>query len=586
MRENIQNLPQRNAYRITLYYFLFGLIFFIINDTFLVHAEAYTSHLLEILRNLIFLILSSIIFYFLVNLTLRKVVSPGTELFSLRKALYNSSYMVIVTDGKGKIKEINPKFISITGYKPGEVIGQNLQKFSDQNEDKFNKIFSDLKSKNENFAEIYFVKQDGTKFCEIATILPLQDKKSETIEYVKISTEISYLKDKENQLLSEKAKIELLNNAKTQFITSLSQEIRTPMSGIMGMTELMSLTELTKQQKEYVEIINFSSSTLLAIINDILDFSRIETGNLKLERLDFDFKELVNKTAQILDLDARKKMVSLKVSLDSKINYKVTGDPLRLNQIFINILKNSIKLTDKGNINITVTEKSRGIDNARLEMKIQDTGMAIPQEIIDELNINDAQVFTSNFEYKGLGLGFAIVKYLVSLMKGNLSIVAKEGEGNTITLEIPFDTPSLIERDMPATITKTEIEQAKEMALNILVAEDNFVNQRLVKELLTRKNCNVDIVDNGLKIFDLLEEKRYDIILMDIQMPVMDGLEATSIIREIEKGTGKHTPIIGITAYSVIADRDKCMKAGMDDYLQKPFIKEEFYKMIEKYSKK
>jgi CheY-like chemotaxis protein len=155
-------------------------------------------------------------------------------------------------------------------------------------------------------------------------------------------------------------------------------------------------------------------------------------------------------------------------------------------------------------------------------------------------------------------------------------------------MEIPFEFPAVtavpavqvpeIKKEVP--ITDINVNKS----VNILVAEDNFVNQRLVKELLARKNYNVDIVDNGLKIFDLLEEKKFDIILMDIQMPVMDGLEATSIIREIEKGTGKHTPIIGITAYSVIADREKCIKAGMDDYLQKPFIKEEFYQMINKYT--
>ena len=583
--KNSLNQQQKNALKITSFYFLFGLIFFVINDAFLVHAEAFTSHELEIARNLVFLILSSIIFYFIAYYSLRRIDTPETEFFSLRKALYNSSFMVVITDSKGIIKEVNPKFIRLSGFKPDDIMGKNLHMFSDLNEDKFSKLFEALKSHNENFAEMCFRKQDNTKYCELATVLQLQDKNSKIIEYVKISTDITYLKERENQLLVDKTKAELINNAKTQFISSLSQEIRTPMSGIIGMTELMLFTQLTKQQKEYLEIINFSSSTLLAIINDILDFSRIETGKLKLEKLEFDLKDLFNKTIQILDIDARKKIISLKVNFESDTNYRITGDPLRLNQILINILKNSIKQTEKGVIDINIREKSRNEEKVIFEFRIQDSGASIPQRIIDELNFkNSQQVFTSDFEYKGLGLGFTIVKHLVALMKGDISFETLEGVGNKIIFEIPFET--LPEEEVHPVIDKILKDSDKDKSINVLVAEDNFVNQRLVKELLTRKQYNVDIVDNGLKIFDLLEEKRYDIILMDIQMPVMDGLEATSIIREIEKGTGKHTPIIGITAYSVTADRDKCIQAGMDDYLQKPFVKEEFYSLIERYTKK
>jgi two-component system, sensor histidine kinase len=399
--------------------------------------------------------------------------------------------------------------------------------------------------------------------------------------------ELTELKEKYNKLITEKEKIEVLNEAKTLFLSNMSQEIRTPMSGIIGMTELMLLTNLTKEQKEYLDIINFSSSTLLAIINDILDFSRIETGKLKLEKIEFNIKDLIHKTTQILDFDAKRKKLSLNIGIDERINYNILGDPLRVNQILINLLKNSLNSTEKGHIELELKEISREHSKTWLEFKITDTGTGMSKEklglIFGDINGKEPMDEIPNFEYRGTGLGTSIVKHLIALMKGKLTVDSAENEGSVFTISIPFETttPHLV-KPAAKSETVTESKEGKKKA-NILVAEDNIVNQRLVKELLMRKNFDVTIVENGLKIFDILEQSNFDIILMDIQMPVMDGLEATAIIREIEKGTGKHIPIIGITAYAVKADKEKCLSAGMDDYLAKPFIKEEFYLIIEKY---
>jgi len=389
------------------------------------------------------------------------------------------------------------------------------------------------------------------------------------------------------RFVAEKEKVEILNDAKTQFLSTMSQEIRTPMSGIIGMTELLLLTTLTKEQKEYLDIINFSSSTLLAIINDILDFSRIETGKLKLEMIDFNISDLIHKTVQILDFDARRKKLSIKLNIPDNINYHIIGDPLRVNQILINLLKNSVKFTEKGNISLSMNESSKEGNKVWLNFKISDTGRGISPEkmksLFGELKDNEVEIIPDDFEYKGTGLGISLVKHLTGMMNGKMQVESTENLGTTVEINIPFELAVIKE---PTVEVEKVIEKPSESKVNILVAEDNVVNQRLVKELLVRKNYSVTIVDNGLKIFDVLEQSKFDIILMDIQMPIMDGLEATSIIREIEKGTGKHTPIIGITAYAVKADKAKCMEAGMDDYLAKPFVKEEFYLMVEKYVRK
>ncbi|MEI7483996.1 MAG: response regulator [Ignavibacteriota bacterium] len=400
-------------------------------------------------------------------------------------------------------------------------------------------------------------------------------------------------KEKYEKEYQDRMKAELMNSAKSQFLTNMSQEIRIPMSGIIGMTELMMLTNVSKEQKEYLDIINFSSSTLLAIINDILDFSRIESGKLKLENIEFSIKDLVQKTAQILDFEAKRKKLNLKLEISKDINYNIYGDPLRINQILINLTKNAVKYTELGAITISLSEISKSNGNTVLKISIKDSGVGFGKEIIQKLfgTLDNAGrvTLTKDFQYTGVGFGIPIIRHLIAMMEGEMFLFSETGKGSEIVLNIPFKLSTEdVAKPMGGTLSDQfsgkEKEEKPHDQINILVAEDNVVNQRLVKELLARKNYHVTIVENGLKIFDVLESTRFDAILMDIQMPIMDGLEATSIIREIEKGTGKHIPIIGITAYAVKADKEKCVSAGMDDYMSKPFVKEEFYNMIEKYT--
>ena len=433
------------------------------------------------------------------------------------------------------------------------------------------------------FLLYFFLKRSDSAVQESAPIKPsAEDIRSNLSSVSTAETEELYKK-----AIAEKEKAELMNNTKTQFLANMSQEIRTPMSGIIGMTELMMLTNPTKEQKEYLDIINFSSSTLLAIINDILDFSRIETGTFKLEQIDFNIRELVNKTSQILDFDARRKNLALNVNIQESINYNISGDPLRINQILINLLKNAVKYTERGSVNLLLEEREKAGGKVTLRFVVSDTGIGIKKEkmlaLFGETTGDGLVNQKEDFVYTGIGFGIPIVHHLITIMGGQMRVTSKDNSGTTFTIDIPFSNPS---DEEPVTITtKSPEKKITSASVNILVAEDNIVNQRLVKELLTRKNYNVTIVENGLKIFDILEHNKFDVILMDIQMPIMDGLEATSIIREIEKGTGRHTPIIGITAYTVKADKDKCLSAGMDDYMSKPFVKEEFYNMINKYIK-
>lgn len=386
----------------------------------------------------------------------------------------------------------------------------------------------------------------------------------------------------ESQIKEYQEKTDASNQLKSMFLANISHEIRTPMNGIIGMYNVLKQTDLTDEQQEFLDIINLSGNNLLTIIDDILDLSRIEAGQLILENNKFFLSNEVNSVIDLLENKAKGKGIKLYTSFESSTPNAYIGDPARLKQILINLTNNAIKYTKEGSVTIKIEADKIEPDYCLMKFSVIDTGIGISKDGQEKLFKAFSQIdSTTTRKYGGTGLGLAISKNLSSLMGGDIGVESEEGKGSkfwfTAKIKRNQEIPDLIEKN------KLVVKEKTLNPLNILLVEDNFLNQKFAIATLRKEGHKIDIAENGKIAVDLFKKGKYDIILMDIQMPVMDGIEATKEIRKIEMQSQKkeHTKIIAITAYVMERDRSMCLGAGMNEYLAKPFKPYELIKLIE-----
>lgn len=401
--------------------------------------------------------------------------------------------------------------------------------------------------------------------------------------------DITTIKKHETELVKQKEKAEQATQSKSMFLAGMSHEIRNHMHSIIGISEVIAETNLTPEQKEYFKIINTSGNELMNIINEILDFSKIEAGQVVLEHIEFNVREVVSKVISMHEVKAKQSELYLVSEIQDAIPDRLIGDPTRLSQILINLVNNAIKFTDKGGITVRVSHmpkaelvNSSNASHYQLLFEVIDTGVGISPDSQQKLFKPFSQTHIAVQRKKGgTGLGLAICKQLTEMMEGEIGVISSLGNGSTFWFTVLFSVPEekTIEGKVDATVN-TKYNHRKK---TILVVEDNLLNQQLTVNILVKEGYRVDMAENGKIGLDLYKQNHYDIILMDIQMPVMDGIQATRLIREYEaKNRHRKSTIVAVTAHTKEGEKQKLLEAGMDDYLSKPFKSGDLKEMINK----
>jgi PAS domain S-box-containing protein len=428
-----------------------------------------------------------------------------------------------------------------------------------------------------------------------------KDREGKTIGFRVLSRDCTERKLREEELakakevveaakqVAEEAKMvaENANRAKSAFLANMSHEIRTPMNAIMGMTELVLATDLTSEQREFLSMAKSAADSLLVILNDILDYSKIEAGKVTLDPAPFNLSGIVADSIKILAPAAQKKGVELAFCIELDVPLALVGDSTRLRQVMINLISNAIKFTENGEVSIHVELEEPCEAFPKLHFSVRDTGIGIPTEKQRKLFQAFEQADTSTArQYGGTGLGLAISSRIVHLMGGQIWLESVPGIGSTFhfTVQLPL-APGPAEGMRSEDSAKVSgppsaKSEHSETGLRILLAEDNLINQRLAMAMLGKMGHQVTSVSNGVEVMANLGGHQFDLVLMDVQMPEMDGFETTSRIRHQERTTGAHIPIIAMTANAMAGDREICINSGMDDYISKPINRKDLEQVI------
>ncbi|MFW5724974.1 MAG: ATP-binding protein, partial [Bacteroidota bacterium] len=501
----------------------------------------------------------------------------------------NSSDMISKHNWDRTYLYVSPACTKLLGYFPDELTGRSAYQLihpDDVENIRKNHILL-LENRTNSFIESYRIrKKDGTYIWFETNNQVIYNQNTNLVqEIVCVSRDITERKDKE-ELLKAKEVAERANKAKSEFLANMSHEIRNPLNAIIGMSNTLGKTPLSQDQKQFLNSISISSTNLLNILNDILDFSKIEANKVDLVFASFNLKDVISQTIEMFRPQVKAKNLSLTFSIAEGTPEFLYGDEKKIIQILNNLISNAVKFTNEGGVKIEAACKKMNSDTASLEFKVIDTGIGVREEDIPKMFESFRQLdISTRKEYQGTGLGLSIVKSLVEMMNGKVSFESEFGKGSTVSFQIPLIISKSTDSDnnYPEETNKPQKEEkVNNRKIKILVAEDDAINQLYLAGFLKSQGWMVDTAPNGLVAFEKFQQGHYDLILMDGQMPKMDGFETTKKIREQEKQEGKekHTPIIAITGYAIPGDRERFLGAGMDDYVSKPINESKLLEII------
>lgn len=496
-----------------------------------------------------------------------------------RGIIENLKLGILEVDNDDKIIKSYPQFCVLSGYKEEELIGKSPSElFLDESSREI--MTAQNKQRlvgNSGVYEIPILKKNGDIAWVIISGAPFYNSKGVKEGTVGVHLDITERKNMESELRDANLKSEELNKVKEMFMANMSHEIRTPMNAIIGMAELLKESVLTTSQQSYISAIASSSTNLLLLINDLLDFSKIESGYLTLEFVTFNLPKLIAKNKALVSLKADENGVNIVSDIDKNLPTNLLGDPIRLGQVILNLLSNAVKFTNNGTVTIKVELIEKQQNRNTLKFSVKDDGIGIEPNEFENIfeDFSQAKSTTTRL-FGGTGLGLPISKKIVNLMDGKLKVKSKLNEGSDFYFTIVLEESELVEDQSAHSTQLTEDFKQKK----VLVVEDNPVNILMAKTILEKWNCNVFLAKNGIEAIEKVQQAVYDVILMDMRMPKMGGLEATQLIRNEFKIS---TPIIALTANAIKGENDKCLAAGMNDYVSKPYKQIELNKTLTKW---
>jgi PAS domain S-box-containing protein len=527
------------------------------------------------------------------------------QLEQLALVAIKSFNAVTIADREGRIEWVNEGFTKLFGYKLKDVkgsYGEILRKgektgLSPDNE-YYKMLIRDKKPlsyENKNYSK------DGREYWVLTSLTPLLDENGEVEKIISIDSDITRRKRAEQELIiankiaehsiyksnkaleelhKAKKQIEESLKVKEQFLANMSHEIRTPMNAIIGFTNLLLKKEIDPENRQYLNAIKTSGQNLLVIINDILDFSKLESGKITLETIPFKLRQIVATVVDLMLPKASEKDIKLSYAIDENIPETLVGDPTRLNQILINLVGNAIKFTNEGGVRVEISKLHDAGEDLSLRFCVSDTGIGIPPESIDKIFEGFTQASNDTTrKYGGTGLGLTITKQLIELQGGEISVSSKVNEGSSFVFWLNFKKDT--RQEAPPSEEKEASKQQYPLEnTRVLLVEDNLFNQMLAAKILENWHCKVDVAGNGIIATEKASKEDYDLILMDIQLPEMDGYQATTYIRNKIPAPKNKVPIIAMTAHAFPEEIEKCKRYGMDDYISKPFEESKLYKKI------